>query len=122
MMMIGVSTIVALLVILFIVLANRNSPTAATTTGSSGATTLDPSAAGTTTAVVFATQVAPLPRISAQEAKALFDANDAKFVDVRVRTSYDQQHIKGAVNIPQGEAQARVSEVPRTGNVILYCQ
>jgi|SRR5687768_12003570 len=112
--LIAVSMLAAIAVILF--LASQRGQTTTTTT------TLDPSAAATATSVAFNAQATTLAKISPQEAKALLDANNAKFIDVRVNTEYAKQHIKGAVNIPYTEAQQRVAEFPREGNVILYCQ
>jgi 3-mercaptopyruvate sulfurtransferase SseA len=78
----------------------------------------------TATAIAFATQTRPevLPHVTVTEAKGLFDANDAKFIDVRVKEQYAAGHIQGAVNIPYTEVGQRVAEFPRTGNVIVYCQ
>jgi Rhodanese-like domain len=78
----------------------------------------------TKTAVMFATQTAPdaLPRITVQEAKALYDVGDIKIIDVRDEQFYNQGHIKGAVNVPQAQVQTKLSEFPKTGNVALYCQ
>ena len=50
------------------------------------------------------------------------DGGQAKVVDVREKASYDAEHVKGAVNIPYTDAQTRVSEFPKTGSIILYCQ
>lgn len=79
-------------------------------------------AAPTETEKAFATIVAGVPRVSAQEVRALYDANNAKIIDVRTTDRYTPQHIKGATNIPNTDANARLAEFPRMGNVILYCQ
>jgi len=77
----------------------------------------------TQTTVVFNTITAPsvIPRVTIQEAKALLDAGNAKIIDVRDKTLYDQGHIKGAVSVPENQVITRVKDVPRTGNLILYC-
>ena len=99
--------------------------------GTTGTTTNPQTQAGptvppdlTATAIAFATQTRPevLPHITVTEAKALFDANDAKFIDVRVADQYAAGHIRGAANIPYTDVGQRVAEIPRTGNVIVYCQ
>jgi rhodanese-related sulfurtransferase len=83
----------------------------------------------TQTMVAFSTLTAPdtLPRVTVQEAKALFDAGNIKFIDVRPKSlttppyAYDQGHIKGAVSVPQGEIRTRINDLPREGNLVLYC-
>jgi rhodanese-related sulfurtransferase len=116
-------SVVAVLVLVFL-LANQNKSSGASTTpGTAANTSLDPAAATTQTAVVFATQTSPdiLPRITVKDAKALYDKGDAKFIDVRVADQYAAGHIKGAVNVPQAETGKRLADIPKTGNVIVYC-
>lgn len=120
--MIAVS-VVAVLVVVFL-LANQNKSSGASTTpGTTANSNLDPAAATTQTAITFATQTSPdiLPRITVKDAKALYDKNDAKFIDVRVADQYSAGHIKGAVNVPQAEAGKRLADIPKTGNVVVYC-
>jgi hypothetical protein len=116
------SVSVVALVIIIIFLATQNRGTTPQGTQVAGGPTPPPNQ--TQTAVMFATQTAPevLPRIAVAEAKALYDANNVKIIDVRDSTFYNQGHIKGAVNIPQAETQSRLSEYPREGNLIVYCQ
>ena len=111
--LIAVSMAAAIVVILFIA-GQRGSSTVTPTN--------DPSASATQSAVAFYEQAATVQHITPQEALALSTANNARFIDVRVNTEFVKQHIKGAVNIPQAEAQQRISEIPKEGNVILYCQ
>ena len=111
--LIAVSMAAAIVIILFVA-GQRGSSTVAPTT--------DPSASATQSAVAFYEQAATVQHITPQEAMTLAAANNAKFIDVRVNTEYVKQHIKGAINIPQAEVQNRLSEIPREGNVILYCQ
>lgn len=60
-------------------------------------------------------------RISLEEAKKAFDAGDAVFVDTRAASAYQDEHIKGAINIPAGEFETRYKEVPKDKKVIAYC-
>ena len=63
----------------------------------------------------------PEKYISVDQAKALLDKHEpVTFIDVREKSQYDDLHIKGARNIPLGVLPARLSEVPRTSQVILY--
>ena len=79
-------------------------------------------AAATETTMAFATEAANAPRITAQEAIAMHQANSATFIDVRPKEQYATQRIKGAKNIPYTDVATRVAEFPRDGTVILYCQ
>jgi hypothetical protein len=112
--LIAVSLAAAIVIVLFI--ATQRGPTTATPT------TTDPVASITQTSIAFNNLATTLQHATPQEALALHSANNAKFIDVRVNTEYVKQHIKGAVNIPYPDAQARLSEFPKDGNVILYCQ
>jgi rhodanese-related sulfurtransferase len=40
---------------------------------------------------------------------------------VRSRESYDKPHAAGAIAIPEEEIAARLNELPRDKDVILYC-
>ncbi len=51
------------------------------------------------------------------------DANTAYLlVDVRTPDEFATGHINGAVNIPLDSLETRLSEVPRTEPVVLYCR
>ncbi len=64
---------------------------------------------------------ANIPRVSLEDAKKAFDTQSAIFVDVRDSTSYAQQHVKGALNIPLGDLESRLNELPKDQWIILYC-
>lgn len=55
-----------------------------------------------------------------QVAQLLSDGARVVFVDVRGRQDYLIRHIKGAESIPLDSIDARFSEIPRDGLVILY--
>ena len=55
-----------------------------------------------------------------QVAQLRSDGARVVFVDVRSRQDYLIQHIKGAESIPLDSIDARSSEIPRDGLVILY--
>lgn len=122
MMLIAISSVAALVVVLLVILNRPGTTTTTTGTNPPPPVNVDPSTAGTQTAVAFATEVAPLARISAEEAIELQKANNATIIDVRPANQYATQHIKGATNIPYTEAPTRTKDFPRSGNVILYCQ
>ncbi len=58
------------------------------------------------------------PRISLEEAKALYDQGRAVFVDVRAPDRYEQAHIPGALSIPLRDLARRLGEVPRDRSVV----
>ena len=127
--LIVVSTLFVLILFIFIA-GQGNTGTATTTTTTSGvdltgvpATTVSGGGAqATQTMVAFNAETASLPRITAEEAKPAIMAGQVKVFDVREKSFYQTEHIKGAVNIPYTDAQTRVSEFPKTGDIILYCQ
>jgi hypothetical protein len=125
--LIGVSSALVVLVV-FLLFANRNNstiPVAQQPTQAVAVPTLDPaqqSAAGTITAIAFATLTSAVPSISAQEALQLYQSGNVKIVDVRVKESFDRQHIKGASNVPQKDTFTSPKEYPKTGNIVVYCQ
>ncbi len=47
--------------------------------------------------------------------------NDTTILDVRGRGEFEEGHIPGALNIPLGELERRIDEVP-DGNVAVHCQ
>jgi hypothetical protein len=122
MMLIAISSVVAVLIVLLVIINRPGTTTTTPGANNPPPVNVDPSTAGTQTAVAFATEVAPLSRISAEEALALQNANNAIIIDVRPAPQYATQHIKGATNIPYTEAPTRTKDFPKSGNVILYCQ
>lgn len=67
----------------------------------------------------------PLQTIAAIDSEALaaaVDAGRAGVVDVRTAAEYAAGHIPGAVNIPLGELQSRVADVPRGQPLVVHCQ
>jgi len=55
-------------------------------------------------------------------ARVLRKRGDVPLLDVRTRTEYSYGHIKGALNIPWDELEARAPhEVPRDSTVMIYC-
>ena len=82
------------------------------------------SARTTTTAVQTEKQAEhsdEAPRISLADAKKDFDAGSALFVDTRPAVQFTAEHIKGSVNIPVNEIEARYRELPKDKKIIAYC-
>jgi predicted sulfurtransferase len=61
------------------------------------------------------------PRISLADAKKAFDAGEAVFIDTRSAVAYNNEHIKGALNVPAGEFETAYSKVPKDKKIIAYC-
>ena len=65
---------------------------------------------------------ADVPRITLEEAKKAFDAGNAVFVDSRPEPAYKEEHIAGAINIPNGaNASEKFSSLPKGKKIIVYC-
>ena len=62
-----------------------------------------------------------VPRISLQETQTMFEQGQAILVDVRSRDSFEKSHAQGAISIPEEEMGARLDELPRDKEIILYC-
>ena len=73
------------------------------------------------------TYEARLPEASAKEARAMFDAGTAIFIDTRDARDYQKDHIPGAVNLPMRDWQrawSKVSasgELPKEARLLIYC-
>lgn len=64
---------------------------------------------------------ANVPRIGVAEAKAKVEAGEAILVDVRGTTTYEAQHIAGAISMPASQVSSRYIELPTDKLIIFYC-
>ena len=63
-----------------------------------------------------------VPRISLQDFKNRVDAKaDMLVVDVRAEQSWASGPIPGAITLPVSEMAARIAEMPKSRDIILYC-
>ena len=60
-------------------------------------------------------------RITVAELKQKLDAGEAVVYDTRAKTSYDQEHIKGALSMPSNEVANRTGELPKDKLIVFYC-
>lgn len=60
-------------------------------------------------------------RVSLVDAKFAFDAGTAVFLDVRDSNSFNVSHIPGALLIPVGDLDNRLSELNPSSWIIPYC-
>lgn len=80
---------------------------------------------GTTgTALPLSTSSPPNPgvaRATLDETTEKMERGEAVLVDVRSKASYDKAHAAGSISIPEAEVYARLSELPRDKEIVLYC-
>ena len=62
-----------------------------------------------------------VPRISLGDAKAAYDTGQAIFVDVREEQFYAQEHIAGALSIPEETLPDRMNDFEKSSWIITYC-
>lgn len=70
----------------------------------------------------FPEQLETTTQISAETAHKLIVENVAAVLDVRNRSEFASGHIIGANNIPLGELNDRLSEVPQDKKIIVHCE
>ena len=60
-------------------------------------------------------------RITLANAKKEFDAGNVVFLDTRAEASYNNERIKGALNITEANLEEKYKEIPKGKKVIAYC-
>ena len=64
----------------------------------------------------------PIQTISMERVKLFIDNKEKIFfVDLRTPKEFQQKRLPGARSIPIAELEKRLTEIPKTGRVILYC-
>ncbi|HYY24666.1 MAG TPA: rhodanese-like domain-containing protein, partial [Candidatus Udaeobacter sp.] len=64
----------------------------------------------------------PVETIPQARLKFLLDSKEnVFFVDLRTPKEFQQKHLPGARSIPVAELEKRLTEIPKTGRVVLYC-
>lgn len=61
------------------------------------------------------------PRISLEDAKKAFDEGNVIFIDTRGKSSYDNEHVKGAINVPLNDFDNSYKSIPKDKKIIAYC-
>lgn len=59
-------------------------------------------------------------RITADKLFEMIHSTDIKLVDVRKKSEFDSEHVKGAINIPLNQLNVRIKELPKS-SFIIYC-
>jgi hypothetical protein len=62
-----------------------------------------------------------VPRIPLADAKKAFDDGSAYFVDARPAEAYNEEHIKGAINIIADKLDSHLKELRSKTKIIVYC-
>jgi 3-mercaptopyruvate sulfurtransferase SseA len=60
-------------------------------------------------------------RVTITELRDMLDQGKAIVIDVRGDETYKQEHIKGALDIPEAQLIARAGELPKDKLIVLYC-
>lgn len=60
-------------------------------------------------------------RVTISELRDALDQGKAVVVDVRGDAMYNQEHIKGSLNIPESQIASRAGELPKDKLIVLYC-
>lgn len=60
-------------------------------------------------------------RIQLADAKADFDNGNAIFIDTRPAAAFDDEHVKGAMNITADDFAAKADSLPKGKKIIAYC-
>jgi rhodanese-related sulfurtransferase len=64
---------------------------------------------------------ADVKRIAPAEARTLLEEGTAVLYDTRSLNQYRTQRAAGAISLPEGEEEARFSELPADKSLIFYC-
>lgn len=70
---------------------------------------------------VAAQATQPLPVMTAEELARRLTTNNILVLDVRGRSEYNEEHIRGALNIPLGYLPRRLDEIPNDKQVVAQC-
>lgn len=60
--------------------------------------------------------------VNVEEARRKVEAREAIMIDVRERDEWVAGHVKGARHIPLGDLGARLGELPRDREILLFCR
>src|ERR1044071_3935789 len=60
-------------------------------------------------------------RVTISELRDMMEQGKAVVIDVRGDGAYKQEHIKGALDIPENQLVSRAGELPKEKLIVLYC-
>jgi hydroxyacylglutathione hydrolase len=67
-------------------------------------------------------QLQTIPSLTPADVAEQVRSNDKVILDVRGEGEYRAGHIRGSLNLPLGELEQRIGEIPRDRQVIVHCQ
>lgn len=70
----------------------------------------------------FGTRAPATSAVDVTEAQRRLDRRAALLIDVREPDEWQEGHVAGARHIPLGDLPARLAEVPRDRDVLLFCR
>ncbi|HEY2865832.1 MAG TPA: rhodanese-like domain-containing protein [Pyrinomonadaceae bacterium] len=62
-----------------------------------------------------------VPRVTLADAKKAFDDGSGYFIDARPADAYNDEHIKGAVNITYDKLDSHLKDLKTKQKIIVYC-
>ena len=60
-------------------------------------------------------------RVGPAELKEMVDEGRVVVYDTRAKSTYDYEHIKGALSMPHEEVDSRAGELPKDKTLVFYC-
>lgn len=76
---------------------------------------------GNSTVATSATPQDNVRRVTITELRDMLEQSKAIVVDVRGTEAYKQEHIKGALDMPENQLSSRKGELPKDKLIVLYC-
>lgn len=64
---------------------------------------------------------AKIPRMTVRELKKALDEGRAVAADVRPAEAFEEEHIEGALSVPEDDWAAHAGDVPKDKLVVAYC-
>lgn len=64
---------------------------------------------------------AKIPRMTVEELRKALDEGRAVAADVRPAEAFEEEHIEGAVSVPENDWAAHVGDLPKDKLVVTYC-
>lgn len=62
-----------------------------------------------------------IERLSAKDFEKIYFNESSKVIDIRKRSEYNSEHIRGAINIPLNEINKHLEEIPKDEFFVLHC-
>lgn len=63
-----------------------------------------------------------IPEVTLSDVRAKIGAHDIKLLDVRSEAEWKSGHAPGSLNVPVGNLEQRLNDIPRDRSIIVHCQ